>query len=316
QLWQSYAQYVVNGQRSATMPLAQLQDIGKKIYHYFGLTGLFNALFSLPAIHVNFIVDSAVMPWHWAMQPETGNFLCEKLPLGITFVEKEKGAEQDAVKQKMRGTIEPTSAPNAVLFYGDWQGHARELKQVAKEINEIKSLLEQQKFHVVTVHQDCDRFAETIQESYHQGKNLRLIHYSGHIENNMLALAEDEYFAVSFLKQAYGLSLASRPIVFFNGCRSGQLEESRQKHESLATEFLDCGASACIVTHFRVPELSAKNFALRFYHYLINQRLTVGQSLQHARLDMAKPEFAEASDPEFDITRYFYNLYGDAMVKY
>ncbi len=315
QLYQSYAQYVVNGQRSATRPLALLQDIGEKIFQYFGLTGVFKILFSLPAVHVNFVLDSAIIPWHWAFQPETGKFLCEKFPHGIIFMKRDRGDEQEAFKQKMRGTMERIPTPHAVLFYGDWKGHARELKQVASEIQEINAILNQKKVQVHTVYQKCDQFAEIIEQLFQKGANLRLIHYSGHIENNMLALAEDEYFAVSFLKQAYGLSLSSQPIVFFNGCRSAQLEESWQKQESLATEFLDCGASACIVTHFQVPELSAKNFALRFYHYFIHEGLTVGQSLRQARLDLAKPEFAGAGDSKYDLTRFFYNLYGDAFVR-
>ncbi len=309
QLWQTYACYVVHGQTGEVKPLALLQDIGEKIYHYFGLTGLFQSLFSLPAVHLNFQLDSTAIPWHWAFGPEAGRFLCEQFPIGVTFGPKGQIDEPPIFTQKMRGA----PAPYAVLFYGDWKGHARELKQVAEEIQALTAMLEQHKFHVVTIYQDCDRFASTIQDLQRQGKHLRLIHYSGHIENNRLAVAEEEYFAVSFLKQAYGISLTSRPLVFFNGCCSGQWEGVWQHHECLATEFMDCGASACIVTQFQVPELSARNFALRFYHYLIDQRLTVGQSLQHARHDMAQPEFAGKFDPNYDVTRYFYNLFGDAM---
>ena len=316
QLWHSYAQYVVHGQAGEIKPLALLQDIGEKIYHYFGLTGLFNILFSLPEVHVNFKLDSAAIPWHWAFQPEAGRFLCEQFPFGVSFINKSQSNERETFTQKMRGPMEQPGAPYAVLFYGDWKGHVRELKQVAEEIEALKAILEQRKFQVVTIYQDCDRFAATVQDLQRQGKNLRLIHYSGHIENNRLALAEDEYFAVSFLKQAYGITLPSRPLVFFNGCCSGQLPELWQQHESLAIEFMDCGASACIVTQFQVPELSAKNFALRFYHYLLSQGLTVGQSLHQTRLDLAQPELAVGGEPDYDITRYFYNLYGDAMVKF
>ena len=85
----------------------------------------------------------------------------------------------------------------------------------------------------------------------------------------------------------------------------------RQRHDNLATEFLDCGASACVVTNFRVPEISAKNFALRFYHYFITEKLTVGEALQKCRIDMAESAFAGNLNPRYDITRYFYNLYGD-----
>ncbi len=311
QLWQSYIQYVGNGQRGDMIPQAQLQDIGEKIYHYFGLTGLLNALFSLSGIHLKLVFNHALLPWQWAYHPEQQRFLCEQLPCSFSSAATHEPAAAPTVSQKMRGS----SAPHAILFYGDWKGHSKELRQVAREIEELNALLTRNGFQVSIIYQDCDRFAGTIQQLQNENKPLRLIHYSGHIENNMLALAEDEYFAVSFLKQAYGLSLTTRPMVFFNGCRSAQLEEAWQKHEGLAAEFLDCGASACIVTHFQVPELSAKKLALRFYHYLIKQGLTAGQSLQQARLDLAKPEFAAEFDPDYDVTRYFYNLYGDATVR-
>jgi len=39
--------------------------------------------------------------------------------------------------------------------------------------------------------------------------------------------------------------------------------------------------------------------------------LTVGEALQKSRIDMAESAFAGNLNPQYDITRYFYNLYGD-----
>ena len=134
------------------------------------------------------------------------------------------------------------------------------------------------------------------------------------IEGNMLNLGEKDFLPVSFLKQTYGITLNSNPVVFLNGCSSGEIKNLWHKHDNLATEFLDCGASACVVTNYQIPEISAKNFAQKFYFYFINQKLTVGQSLQQARLDMAKPEFSGDMNPDYDITRYLYNLYGEPRI--
>jgi len=316
QMWQSYARYIANptiGTRSETTPLVLLQDIGEKIYQYFGLTRLLEKLFSLPDMHLHFNVNHPLIPWHWAYQSEIRQYLCEKFSYSISFAGK-KNIQPGNADQKMRGAVDHSDKLYAVLFYGDWKGHRKELIHVASEIQELNTILHENKVHVVVVYQDCDRFAETIQQLDRQGKNLRLIHYSGHIENNMLALSENQYFAISYLKQAYGLSLTSRPVVFFNGCRSGKFTDSQQKLENLPTEFLDCGAATCIVTHFQVPELSAKRFASRFYYYFITTGLTVSQALRQARLDMAIPEFAGELNPDDDITRFFYDLYGDGTV--
>ncbi|MCD4692953.1 MAG: FG-GAP-like repeat-containing protein, partial [Calditrichales bacterium] len=316
-LWQHYANYIGNKREQETRPIDLLQEIGEIIYNYFGLTGLFNKIFSLKNahnLHINFILDNSFIPWHWAYNSVQNKFLSEKFPFAVSFAEDRIDVSFDRQTHRKLSGENPLSDNNAIILYGDWKGHFKELDQVANEVRDIEQLLRENQIKVFSIYQDKDAFADIINSLNTKGKNIRLIHYSGHIEGNMLDLGENEFLPVNFLKQTYGITLRSNPVVFLNGCRSGEIKNLWHKHDNLATEFLDCGASACVVTNYQIPENSAKNFALRFYFYFINQKLTVGQSLQQARLDMAKSEFSCGMNPDYDITRYFYNLYGEPRV--
>ncbi|MGP8330233.1 MAG: FG-GAP-like repeat-containing protein [Methanosarcinaceae archaeon] len=313
----SYTQYLISREKQdSETPIDILHELGERIYHNFGLTGLLENLFAIEVnhnLHLNFIVNNPSIPWCWAFNPIKNQFLFEKFPFSVSFATEKKRFSFS--ESKMREKTEPTNSSCAILFYGDWKGHPKELKLVKDEIREIGRLLTQQASRVNKIYQDCDQFAETIRQMNAGNENLRLIHYSGHIEQNILELGEGEFFSVNFIRQAYGITLPSQPVVFLNGCHSGEFNNFWQKHDNLATEFLDCGASACIVTHNQIPEITAKNFALRFYHYFIKQQLTVGQALQQARLDLGKIK-NNYFHPDYDLTRYFYNLYGDPTVRF
>ncbi|NOZ62759.1 MAG: CHAT domain-containing protein [Calditrichaeota bacterium] len=309
-LWLNYANYIGTGDLTGSKPIDQLKEIGALIYQYFGLTGLLNKLFSVKQsenLHLNIILDNLLIPWHWAFNSSQQMFLCEKFPYSVSFTQEKinfsPGRENSAQQATGRDV--------AVIFYGDWKGHFKELQQVKKEVQEIEQLLKNNRFQVYSIYQNCDEFARIVNNLNNQGENLRLIHYSGHIENNMLDLGKEEFIAANFLKQTYGIDLISKPVVFLNGCRSGEISNLWRRHDSLATEFLELGAATCIVTDFQIPEISAKNFAVKFYHYFIGEKLTAAQSLQHARLDSGKSDFSAEMDPEYDMIRYFYNLYGN-----
>ncbi|MBN1347910.1 VCBS repeat-containing protein [candidate division KSB1 bacterium] len=340
---QAYERYLRTGEKSNYQPLAELKDIGEKVYDYFGLTGVLKILFSLQGMSLKLIVNNPVVPWQWAFQASSGQFLCERFPCSIEFERDKKSADNQKMRgsrnasvignshglqylkdsqtgvwepatEGLRGSHRAVAEAHAILFYGDWRGHARELKTVVTEIDEIERMLKAKKIHVHKIYQDCDQFVEILHDLTAGDKNVRLIHYSGHIEGEQLLLADDQSFAANYLESAYAIRLSSAPLVFFNGCCSFAFEISDKIHQNLVLEFLNCGASACVATSFPIPEVTAKAFALRFYSYLINRKMTAAQALQRVCCDMSRSEFSGATDPDYDITRFFYHLYGEPDV--
>ena len=202
-----------------------------------------------------------------------------------------------------------------MIFLGDWLGSQKELQEASAEAHEVEKMLSKAGFAVHRVHENIDAFVEKILTIQKEKKNLRVIHYAGHVEHGGLAAGKDEFLASGFLKDAYGLSFSSEPIVFLNGCCSGEVLDVWNKYRNLATEFLACGASTCVVTDFPVPETSSRNFARLFYQHLVGSSRSVGESLRRTRVEISQLNYSGNGDPAYDITRFFYNLYGNPITK-
>lgn len=316
-LWEVYCR-ALGGKKPATSPLQLLKEIGDGIFNYFGTRGLFQELFQLEPenLHINFILENPLLPWHWAYHLETDQFFCEKFPYSYSLIPEKNGTESPVRHRKKQLFDESARQPAVILFYGDWKGHFKELRQVKTEIEQIRQLFKENSIQIYDVYENVDQFAEAFQQIHQRKENLRIIHYSGHIHQNFLDLGNNEFFDVNFLSDAYGIKFDSQPVIFLNGCRSGVITNCRQKFSNLVTGFQGCGAGACVVTQFPVPEVAAKNFALRFYHYFLEKKCTVGQSIQMTRIDMGKDTFLPGFNPGDDITRYFYNLYGDVTIRF
>ncbi len=316
-LWEAYCR-ALGGKKTTSSPLQLLKEIGEGIFNYFGARGLFQELFQINPenLHLNLIMENPFLPWHWAYHPVMEQFLCEKFPLGYSLMPERTATEICRLPDQQQIASEAVRQPAVILFYGDWKGHFKELKQVKAEIEQIRQLLVKNAIQIYDVYESGDQFAEAFQQIQQRNENLRIIHYSGHIHQNFLDLGNNDFFDVSFLADAYGIKFDSQPVVFLNGCRSGLITDYRQKYSNLVTGFHGCGAGACLVTQFPVPEGAAKNFALRFYHYFLEKKCTVGQSLQMTRIDLGKEPLLPGLIPENDITRYFYNLYGDGTIRF
>jgi CHAT domain-containing protein len=168
----------------------------------------------------------------------------------------------------------------------------------------------------LVVREKCQDFLNRLTKACAEGCNLRLIHYAGHAEKGFLDVGENDYLKSNTISGKLGLSFPSRPLVFLNACSSGRLPDKWDKMENLCTEFLACGAGACIVTHFDVYEKTAGRFAQIFYEQFVARNLTAGEALQLTINELGKPDKKHDYDPDYDITRYFYTLYGDPTIKF
>jgi CHAT domain-containing protein len=316
-LWEAYCR-ALGGKKLSPSPLQLLQEIGEAIFNYFGTRGLFQEIFNLDAenLHLNLMLENPLIPWHWAYQASQDKFLCEKFPFSYVLLTEKTGAEHHSVAFPKQSAVDSSRQPAVILFYGDWKGHFKELKQVRAEIEQLQQFFNKHAIRIYNVYESGDQLVAAIQQIQQRNENLRVIHYSGHINQNFLDLGNSEFFDVSFLADAYGIKLSSRPVVFLNGCRSGFIKNCHQKYSNLVTGFLGCGTGACVVTQFPVPEGMAKNVALRFYDYFLDKSCTAGQALQLTRIDLGQETTDSLLNPADDITRYFYNLYGDATVRF
>ncbi len=311
----AYAAYVRHGQKAEPSPAQALREIGHRLHRFFGLAGFFNRLFSLPAhlaAQVEFVLDSLELPWPLVYDEAQQCFLCERFSCAVSF------PLFPAPGAGFRGLADETArrgaAPEAIIFYGDWHGDRKELQEVSAEIHEVEGILRQAGTRVHLVSQDLDQLAELLLQMETQKRDLRALHYCGHVEGSKLAAGEESYLAPGFFRETVGLTLPSRPIVFLNGCRSGGMTAARG--ENLSNELLECGAAACLITGFPVHETGARRVAARFYHHFVQQAATAGEALRRTCVELGQARHAAGRDPEYDISRYCYSLHGVPFAKF
>lgn len=318
-LWQKYSQGVAASAKRTAKLSEELKAIGTRIAADFGLKPTFAELFnnnhaSLP---LKLAVNDLKIPWQWAFNEPTQGLLCESYPLGFTFFDSEKEHPAKSDRPEPKKNSEAAGGRMAVLFYGDWQGHPQKhLHHVRDQIVNLQGQLTWKDCSTLVVRDKCQDFLSRLTKACAEGSNLRLIHYAGHAEKGFLDVGENDYLKSNTISGNLGLSFPSRPLVFLNACSSGRLAEKWDKMDNLCTEFLACGAGACIVTTFDVYEKTANRFAQTFYEYFVTKNLTASEALQGTIIDLGKPDKKNAYDPDYDITRYFYTLYGDPTIKF
>ncbi|MBN2088110.1 CHASE2 domain-containing protein [candidate division KSB1 bacterium] len=315
-LEQAYFSYLQEQCKLHLKPLELLKRIGETVYSDFGLTPTFKELYELSDqnSYINFVVDELTIPWHWAYHRESNTFLCDLYPLSYSLaIDRANLRNADSGEHWI--SI-PFNKKAALFLYGTWFGEpGKTLKEAEKEINYIRRLIELEHNSIVEASSNVESFLTDLTTFVKNGLNLRIIHYTGHIENSRLDIDHKQYLETGTI-QGKGLHFHSRPVVFLNGCNSGNLGHVWDKYDDLATEFLASGAAACIVTTHDIVETTARRFSEIFYYYFIQKGLTVGEALRLARIKLSNTKIKNEYDPECDITRYFYTLYGDPTVKF
>ncbi len=317
QLRRGYFDYIQNRAKEPRL-IERLQRIGARITREFGLAGTLHDLLQEGSPHapLRLVVNDLRVPWRWAFDQTQTRFLCEDFALGTPFATEREIHDRRRETEPQPHAAEDASR-SAILFYGDWQGHqGKELKDLQNHIQELQTQFIHRHCATHIIHDRSQDFLSRLAQASSENGNLRLIHYTGHAEKGFLDVGPQDSFRPGQIFDALGPCLASRPLVFLNACSSGVLPERWDKRDHLCTEFLACGAGACIVTSFEVYEKTARSFAQIFYHYFITQGLTAGEALQRAINDLGRPDKESNYDPDCDLTRYFYQLFGDPGLKF
>lgn len=133
-----------------------------------------------------------------------------------------------------------------------------------------------------------------------------LIHFTCHGRNTPnFHLSLGEGVAKRFLAgQVRVLPLRPNSVVFANACASDRASLMLGTYESFGWEFYHRGARPFIGTLGPVPAAHAIRFAELFYHWFIQNGLSVGRAMQQARIDARK----EFRNPFW----LFYTIYGSA----
>ena len=288
-----------------------LKELGHRIYYYFGLAGFFQQLFALSedppkSFIMNWILEGFDIPWQWTYSKESDLFLCDQFPYSLNLSGWEKLLAEGRIHRQTAGL--PSQAQAALLLCQQ-ELEPENLKHSNHEIDQIQKILTDRQIESVISSPSPDDLTKNILKLKEENKRLRIIHYAGHIQQEILNVRSDDHLAPGFLQEACGLTLDSAPLVFLNGCHTGSGGKTEPQPQRLALEFLDCGAAACVVTQFKITDLSAEKFAGYFYQHFIEQGFDAASSLHHARRDLKK-YIAKYSESDFDISAYFYNLLG------
>lgn len=316
QLWQNYMTFMYWGQTKNQSLLQDLQESGQRLVRQFGLRKIFDDLFQSKDSDwpLNLVLNDLRLPWQLCFDTEINQFLCEKYIMSISFTAPNSNQPSRAnSKSRQPGHFQSNENPQAVLLYGDWiNTPEKQLRLIPDEIERITRLLDQKEVECRAIHSDSTFFVEILQQFTELNRNVRLIHYSGHFHHDYLDIAPDDFLKPGVLSNALQIRFNSNPLVFLNACSSGNVESLANHSEQLATEFLACGAAACIVTTFDIAEKSAIHFTEKFYFHFLKNGRSAGESLRQTICDLNKPE--PGYHPENDLTRFAYILYGNPNI--
>jgi hypothetical protein len=188
--------------------LEELKTVGQRIYSYLGLQGSFKKLFAteqLKNMHLKFVVDMKGLPWYLAYDETHGQFLCNCFPNSFSLRDEVLDIVPSDSRQPNLHEVVDLKEKTAVLLYGTWMNHSKHLAEVGHEISDIKGIFLSNHLECHSIHESRDQFVETLNLIDKKMKNLRIIHYAGHIEHRNLTLGPNDYLDPAHLVKGYGI---------------------------------------------------------------------------------------------------------------
>lgn len=266
---------------------------------------LIKLLYNVGITHLVIFTNDGDIPWHWLYNRETQRFICEDFAVGIVHVILNEWGFQKFWEglqySKPLLSKEPTGGVE------NWSSLIMYDPNVSLAVEETAELYDQLSMRspekvtrievTETLSSDHNLPAELINYFLkpENTASVKIIHYAGH--------TPDGHRIDTRWLSGLGAPFGSQPIVFLNGCVSNETTNMWNPGSTLATDFLNKGASGCVVTNMPITDPAAKRIAIEFYkHILAYDGLTSnGEALWRARNKL---------DPK-DPMRLFFTLYGD-----
>jgi hypothetical protein len=313
-LRQDFVEYAASGSgRSAPRRtlLDQLHKIGKRLYHDMELAAIWQVLFPLQSIKnlVIYTNDTSV-PWQWVFNDAKKEFLCERFAMGKIFAQHVNESSSEIFRTSTAPQESATSSlpkdylanAAALILHGNFVA-ASSPTGAKHEVAEMSKTFKGRIGTVEPFHESSEFFAAMSRRA----KDIKIIHYAGHSNSQELLLSPRTKITPRLLRSQH-VQLTSAPVVFLNGCSTGRLAQVWQKDASMAAAFLSIGSAACIVTCLPVLDSTATRFAASFYRELLDRAdaISIGEALRQVRNEQKKDR-----DHENDLTRLFFDLFGD-----
>lgn len=280
--------------------------------------------------HVVIFTNDSSLPWGWTYaKPNGEQLLCERYACGLIFAAK-KWAVEDYVSHldSSPGNNQAAGHDKIALLIGE---SVENLKGVNEELGTVMKLVSSRssgrnaqpavdKVYCLNASGSLYRENESKNENTEHvswgqvleaQEKLKIIHFSGHISSaGSLVIGTDDRgdadlkITLAEIDQIHNLK--ARPIVFLNGCFSGQIKNALDPGAQISTKLLDRHAQACVVTIFPIKDGVGAHMAKEFYERALRPNTDIGSALLEAR----------NSFPKQDPQRLFFQLYGDPRSKF
>lgn len=307
----------LNNLMNDTMTIDLLRDeVGKKLKAILGLNAIFTNIQKYAGQEISIRTNDVEIPWEWVYFEDKGKFLCELFPFGKVFLEEIKliSPSRKLILSRDKN-IEDQLKESVVLILYDkgGSGGLRELPYVEDEIKDLIKLFKNSGIPSENIFpiDGSEKKAESnfMNIIITRRENLKIIHFAGHIMKDSLLMSNGGRIECSEILDVTADGKLCAPLVFLNGCFSGNIVKEWKQEKNLSTSFLTSGASGCICTRRSIGDKVAYNFSRIFYEKLLSKNdespTTIGSVLQTARQEF------KANCPVKDFSWLLYTLHGN-----
>jgi hypothetical protein len=272
--------------------------------------------------------NDASIPWQWSYSTTEGKFIITEYSCGTIFVDNPRqyaprppdpksgvGTRRTGVREvRQEELLSALASKKAFVISAGPDASlpsiGREHESISREL--ISSGFEQENIVFLSDLLAAERGASEKSHSpaalvrrelaVMEPDDLAIVHFCGHLgacDPSARLESGDSSKCVPWLQitdnpadrilaEDLDRALKGEPLVFLNGCTSGAVGDMWNKSASISLDFLNRGASGCIVTAAIIEDTASSEIAEIFYNHLLRApyRVTYGHALWKTRQDI------------------------------